>query len=63
MGNKKALRMEILSTKNSTFYAGARSFDPFVLCNVIYYTFSLGLWQAFTYPDILVEYGLDMDHN
>jgi len=36
MGNKKALRMEILSTKNSTFYAGARSFDPFVLCNGIY---------------------------
>ena len=31
----KNLRMEILSTKNFTFYAGARSFDPVVLCNVI----------------------------
>ena len=26
-------------------------------------TFSLGLWQAFIYPDILVEYGLDMGRN
>ena len=31
----KNLRMEILSTKNFTFYAGARSFDPVVICNGI----------------------------
>ena len=46
--------MENLSTRLLHSTQGT-IFRAFVLCNGIYYTFSSGSWQVFTYPDILVE--------